>query len=277
MDPDSKSETGFGRAALGSTELSVAPLGLGSSYGLSGADVERAFERGIDCFYWGSLRRSDFGRGLARLCATRRDDLTLVVQSFTRVASLLAPSLERALKRLGTDHTDVLLLGWWNHPPPPRILRAARALRDAGKCRAIFISCHHRTTFEEYIAEATYDGILVRYNAAHPGAEVDVFPHLGRRRRPAVVAYTATSWGRLVDPKRTPAGEATPRASDCYRFALTHPDVDMVLTGPRNAAELDEALAALERGPMLAHELDWMKRVGEGARGAPSPRALPDL
>ena len=34
---------------------------------------------------------------------------------------------------------------------------------------------------------------MIRYNAAHPGAERDIFPHL-EARRPAVVAYTATSW-----------------------------------------------------------------------------------
>ena len=38
---------------------------------------------------------------------------------------------------------------------------------------------------------------MIRYNAAHPGAEQDVFPHLAARQ-PAVVAYTATSWRKLL-------------------------------------------------------------------------------
>jgi aryl-alcohol dehydrogenase-like predicted oxidoreductase len=112
------------------------------------------------------------------------------------------------------------------------------------------------------------DSIMLRYSAAHPGAEREVFPSLGSReeRRVGVVAYTATRWGMLLDPKRTPKGEATPRASDCYRFAMSDDHVDVCVTGPKNAEELDEALQAIERGPMSADELAWMKRVGAAVR-----------
>jgi predicted aldo/keto reductase-like oxidoreductase len=91
---------------------------------------------------------------------------------------------------------------------------------------------------------------------------------LGERseRRVGVVAYTATRWGQILDPKRTPKGEATPRASDCYRFALTNDHVDVCTIGPKNGEELDEALTARDRGPMSADELAWMKRVGAAVR-----------
>jgi aryl-alcohol dehydrogenase-like predicted oxidoreductase len=186
----------------------------------------------------------------------------------------MRPSLERALSKLGLEYADVLLLGLWNRVPPARIRAAARELRELGLCRHLSISCHRRATFEEHIAEATWDSIMVRYNAAHPGAEEDVFPHLGRRRRPGVVAYTATCWGRLLDPRRTPPGEPTPRASDCYRFALSHPDVNLVLSGPKNAEQLDEAMAARDRGPMDPDELAWMKRVGERVHRIRMPAGL---
>jgi len=117
------------------------------------------------------------------------------------------------------------------------------------------------------------DAIMVRYNAGHPGAASDVFPHLPRPR-PGVVAYTATRWGTLLDRKLTPPGERTPRASDCYRFALSHPDVDLVLSGPAGGAELDEALRVLQLGPLSEDEQAWMLRVGKAARGAAQTRAL---
>jgi aryl-alcohol dehydrogenase-like predicted oxidoreductase len=128
------------------------------------------------------------------------------------------------------------------------------------------------------IRDPAFDAIMVRYNAAHPGAEREVFPHLDAGgARPGVVAFTATRWGTLLDPRLTPAGDATPRASDCYRFSLSHPDVDLTLAGPKDRAQLDEALAALERGPMSAEEMAWMKRVGVAVRDAtmkPAPRRL---
>ena len=40
-----------------------------------------------------------------------------------------------------------------------------------------------------------------------------------------------------------PPGEAPLRGRDAYRFVLSNPDFDVCMTGPRNDAELNEALA----------------------------------
>jgi aryl-alcohol dehydrogenase-like predicted oxidoreductase len=253
------------KATLGRSGVEVTRLGLASSYGADAGDVERAFERGVDFFYWGSRRTDAFGEGIARLAPRHRDRMRLVVQSYTRAAFLMRGSLERALRDLRTEYVDFLLLGWWNAPPPPRIVEAAIAIKESGRARHVMISCHHRPSFEAMAASGAFDAIMVRYNAAHPGAERDVFPKLGANP-PGVVAYTATRWAGLLDPKKMPPGERTPRASDCYRFALSHPAVDAVWCGARDAAEIDEALLALERGPLSDEELAWMKRVGAHVR-----------
>src|SRR5262245_14656882 len=116
---------GYIPRTLGRTGLKVSPLGIGSSFGLAARDVERAVERGINYLYWGTRRRPEFAEAIRGSLAQRREKLVLVVQSYTRVACLMRHSLESALKKLGTDHTDILLLGWWNQPPPRRILDAA--------------------------------------------------------------------------------------------------------------------------------------------------------
>jgi aryl-alcohol dehydrogenase-like predicted oxidoreductase len=252
--------------SFGSTGLAISRLGLGSSYGVAGADVERAFERGVNFMFWGLRRRGDFGAGLRSIAARRREDLVLAVQSYTRVGALMGTSLDCALRALGTDYVDMLCLGWWDELPPERILDAARRLKDRGKARHLVISCHHRPSFELMARTPGLEGIMVRYNAAHPGAERDVFP-LVANTNPGVIAFTATRWGSLLDPKLVPSGEPVPRASDCYRFVLTHPSVHTTLAGPKNGAELDEAMAALDRGPMDPEELAWMRRVGLAVRG----------
>ncbi|XXT24231.1 hypothetical protein WME94_22070 [Sorangium sp. So ce429] len=273
--------SGFQRTTLGRTGLGVSRLGLASN-GACRRDVEWAVDQGINYLYWGSLRRPDFGAAVRHLARSRRAELVVVVQTYARVAALVRPSVELALRRLGLDHADVLLLGWWNEPPDARIVDAARRVCEAGKARHIMISCHRRATFARYIADPTYGAIMVRYNAAHPGAETEVFPHLdpgptapgdGARPRPGVVAYTATRWGALLDPRLIPPGEPPPRGSDCYRFALTHPDVDVALCGAKTTDEVREALEALARGPMDAEELAWMKRVGAAVRSAPPGRS----
>lgn len=81
--------------------------------------------------------------------------------------------------------------------------------------------------------------------------------------RPGLVAFTATRWGHLCDPKRTPPGERTPTGTDCYRFVLSHPTINVVLAGPSNSEQMSQALRALELGPMHDDELAWMRRVGD--------------
>lgn len=262
----------FMRRVLGATGRDVGPIGLGSSYGLSGRDVERAFERGVDFFLWGSIRKDDFGRGLRQVARKDRTRATIAIQTYARAAWTMPGSVERALRALDTDCVDILCLAWWNGLPPARIVEQAVALRDAGKVRHLMISCHDRPSFARFVDDGRYGALMVRYNAAHPGAEREVFPHVAaagpREGRPGVVAFAATRWGTLLQPRFTPTGERTPTAGDCYRFALSNPAVDVCLSGPRSGAELDEALASVERGPLDEAEMAWIRRVGAYVRDA---------
>ncbi|MBZ0254082.1 MAG: hypothetical protein K8I02_12145, partial [Candidatus Methylomirabilis sp.] len=140
----------------------------------------------------------------------------------------------------------------------------AAELRERGRARYLMMSCHNRPFFPEMAGERFFDAFMVRYNAVHRGAEQEVFPLLPEgEARPAIVAYTATRWGNLVDPRKTPPGERTPSAGDCYRFCLTNPNVSMALCGPRTREQMLAALDALKRGPMSEEEMAWMRRVGD--------------
>jgi predicted aldo/keto reductase-like oxidoreductase len=255
----------FENRTLGRTGVTVGPMGISASYGVPAAAVERAIEAGMTYVYWGSVRTAAFAEALRHL-APRRDRFTLVVQSYSRVGPALAWSVERALRRIGYDHADVLLLGYWNHGMRPRILDAARTLQRRGLVNFVAVSCHNRPAAASLAASGDFDIIHLRYNAAHPGAERDCFPQLPAAHRPGIVSFTGTSWGQLLNPRYMPESERTPTASDCYRFVLSHPDVDVCATGPASAEHVEQAIAARELGPMSDEELAWMKRVGEAVR-----------
>jgi predicted aldo/keto reductase-like oxidoreductase len=250
---------------LGRTGVTVGPLGISASYGVPAAAVERAVEAGMTYVYWGSMRTPAFAEALCHL-APRRDRFTLVVQSYSRLGSALAWSVERALRRIGYDHADVLLLGFWNNGMRRGILEAARRLQRRGLVNFVAVSSHNKPVAASLAASGDYDIVHLRYNAAHPGAERDCFPHLPAENRPGIVSFTGTSWGQLMNPKYTPAGERTPTASDCYRFVLSHPDVDVCATGPASADHVQHAIEARELGPMQDEELAWMRRVGVEVR-----------
>lgn len=253
------------KVTFGRTGLSVSRLAIGSSYGVGGADLERAFERGVNFMFWGLRRTATFAAGVKSIARKDREGLVLAIQSYSRSALLMRLSVESALRRLGLDHVDLLTLGWWNERPPQRIVDAALALQQRGKVRHLMISSHHRPTFEQLIADPAFGAVMVRYSAAHPGAEREVFPHLGERR-PGVLGFTATRWGTLLSRELVPAEERTPTSVDCYRFVLSNPAVNVSLAGPKDGAQLDLALSALDRGPMDADELAWMRRVGAVVR-----------
>jgi len=252
----------FDRAILGRTGIEVGRLGLASSYGAPAGVVEQAFDHGMNYFYWGSLRRHPFGEGLRRL-AGRRDRFLLVLQSYSRIAALVGPSVERALRALHFDYTDVLLLGLWNGAIPPRILDAGRRLRERGLVRHLAVSTHNRSQIARLAPDLQFDIFHVRYNAVHRGAEHEVFANLPAQNPPGLVSFTATSWRQLLARKNIPRGEEIPTAADCYRFVLTQPAVNICMTGPANETQFQHALEALRRGPMTDGELHWMRRVGD--------------
>jgi len=261
---------------LGRTGREVSRLGVAASYGVPSKAIESAFEHGVNYLYWGSRRTDEFCTALRNL-RPHRERMVLVLQSYTRLAGLLAGSIEKALGRVQFDYADVLLLGMWNKPVAPRILDAARRLRDRGLVRFLAVSTHVRKLVPAMAAARDFDAVHFRYNAAHPGAETDIFPHLPNGERPGLIAYTATSWGQLLGIRsiqsvfnggsRLPKGERVPTATDCYRFVLTRPEVDVCMSGPADAAQMDQALAALRLGPMPEDELAWMRRVGRAVAG----------
>ncbi|MAE93616.1 MAG: hypothetical protein CL910_03050 [Deltaproteobacteria bacterium] len=254
------------RVTLGRSGLSVSKLGLGSSFRAPVSAYREAFERGVNYFYWGSVRRSAMKRALREISGDQRDELVVVLQSYSRVGRLLGVFVERGLRDLGIERAEVLLLGWHNKAPSRRVLDAALELKEKGRIGCIALSTHHRRLLPTLLDDDRYSIWHLRYNAVHRGAEREVFPSLEGREpagRPGVVSYTATRWGNLCDPRKTPPGERTPSGTDCYRFALSNPSVDLCLSGPDDAEQMKQALEALEAGPMGEDELAWMRRVGD--------------
>ena len=248
---------------LGRSGLRVGRLGLGASYGAPAAAYERAFAAGCNYFYWGSLRSAAMGAAIRHLAGQHRAELVVVLQSYSRLGWRLIPRIESGLRQLKLEYADILLLGLHNRPPRPAVMEAAARLQERGRVRHLAVSAHHRPVFQEYATEPRFAVWMTRYNAAHRGAEGEVFPHLPATNRPGVVSYTATRWGTLLDPRHTPAGLRTPTATDCYRFVLSNPVVDVCLTAPATLEQMVANLAALTQGPMSDEELRWMRTVGD--------------
>ncbi len=148
-------------------------------------------------------------------------------------AADLRRTLEKRLRQLRTDYIDVFEFMGVMKPRQftPRVREQLAELREDPRVGSVAISCHDRKFAASLAADRTLDAIMIRYNAAHRGAEQDIFPHLPEPR-PGVIAYTATRWRKLLHrPKGRPKDGAVPTAGQCYRFVLSNPSVDVLSHG----------------------------------------------
>ncbi len=245
---------------------SVFRLGLSGSFGLDEAGAREALERIQYVFWFPNMK----GLTPALKDAVRRDRARYVVASgpiLGHFPGWVRKAAEKRLRTLGTDYLDVLQLSWLSKMSAftGGVQEELLRLKAEGKIRAIGVTTHDRPRAGRLAEDSIVDLLQIRYNAAHPGAEQDVFPHLARRH-PAIVAYTATSWRKLMKRPRGWTGDVM-TAGDCYRWVLASPHVDVVLTGPRSAAELRENLAAVDRGPLADDALAWMRDFGRAVHG----------
>lgn len=255
------------KATLGRTNLDVGRLGVSSSYGANAATFEEAFEYGLNYFTWGTFVKGDSGemkKAIRNIVAKgKRDQLVISAFSYAHEPFLTKYFLRKRIKALGVDYIDILLLGYFPKLPSDRILNGIRKLKEQGIIKHIGISGHNRLMFKDLNDVSDIDVMHLRYSAAHRGAEKEVFPHFQSKDRPGIVSFTATRWGKLLNPKNMPKGESTLTAADCYRYVLSNPSVDVCMMGIRNSEQLRENISIMEMGALDDDELNRIERIGE--------------
>src|SRR5579859_1478799 len=110
--------------------------------------------------------------------------------------------------------------------------------------------------------------MMLRYNIVRRDIEEAIVPFLygEKERDPGIVVFNVAHEGPFsfaIPPKGYPSNQPVPSIPDCYRFALSHPWVDLVLTGPTSRKEIDLALAAIEQGPLDMSEYQALRHYGD--------------
>lgn len=253
---------------LGRSGLSVSRMGLAGGYKVPAKAVEKAFhEYKVNYFYW-ETRKPGMKQALQQLIKSHRDEMVIAVQTYDHLGIWLRSSVEKALRSLKIEQAEILFLGWFNSMPSQRVMDQALELKQEGKVRFLGLTGHKRKFHGELARreDSPIDVHQVRYNAAHRGAEEEIFEGLSDNA-PGMTTYTATRWGKLLKAGKMPKGEKPMTASECYRFVLSHPAVDVCLAGPRNEQEMDEGLSALREGPLSDEEMERIRRIGDYVHG----------
>jgi aryl-alcohol dehydrogenase-like predicted oxidoreductase len=257
----------------------VCRLGLASRGGtaLTTADIRHALDRGLNFLNWPGVADSPGGpdaiseivAGLGR----ERESVVVCAQFGSRTATEAAEELRSILSILRMDYIDVLtcyyveeIEEWQSLIAPDGALTYLQAAKRDGVVRRLGITSHQRPLAAQIAGSGLLDVLMIRYNAAHRGAEKEVFPITDPLAMP-IIAYTALRWGALLRPTPSdPPGFTVPGARDWYRFVLQSSSVAAVLTAPDNREELEEDLQVLNEGPLSPSELTRLAEHGERVR-----------
>ncbi len=255
----------FLTARLGAKGWPVFRLGLSTTNRPGERTVRAALDQGVN-YLFGYAIDTNLNNVVRGMNADQRGRVLIATGGYNWIFyhTPLKKSLENALKRLKTDYIDVFHFLGIIKPEhfPPRIQDELAELRADGRVRAVAVSCHDRKFAGSLAANGIVDNLMVRYNAAHPGAETEVFPHTAAHNN-GVVSYTATRWRRLLArPKGWPENEPIATAGQCYRFVLSNPNVHVALTAPSNEKQFMENLREVRRGPLPEDEMAFMRRYG---------------
>lgn len=251
----------------------VCRLGLATrgDTALSAEAVERALAQGVNYLNWPGLGHSDGLTAAVRNLGPRRRRVVVAGQFFARTAPEARTELAAILGEIESTYIDVLTYYYVEDDSEWKAIQgrngAGRVLAEAradGRVRAIGVTSHQRALAATMAVSGAIDLLMIRYNAAHRGAEEEIFPITGAGDIP-VVAYTAQRWGALMmSTPDDPSGFAPPGAQAWYRFVLCHPSVSVCLMAPESDDELGENLELLDRwrGMSLA-EYERLRKHGD--------------
>jgi aryl-alcohol dehydrogenase-like predicted oxidoreductase len=253
-------------------------LGLAAHAEPSPGCIARAFDSGINYFFFYGPGHREFVAELRPLARSHRDDIILASGSGARTAGGLKTARRKILAAAGIETIDIFFAEYINPGDDVNaifgdggVLDELQRWKSDGRIRYVGATAHDRKLAKRLAEDARVDVLMHRFNMAHRKAEAEVFPTAINAQTP-VIAFTATRWGTLLKERPDWPGEL-PSAADCYRFCLAQPAVRIVLTAPKSVAELDENLTVLSSPPMKKEDYRRWQQFGDlvydqGRRGS---------
>jgi L-galactose dehydrogenase len=264
---------------------------LGNVYGdLDQAEgirsVHRAIEMGITFFdvspYYGLTRAEEV---LGRALAGRRHEVVLCTKAgrygaddFDFSARRIRASIDESLRRLRTDHVDILLAHDIEFGEPDVILGetidALEEMKRAGKCRSIGVSGYPLPVLRRAIETRRLDVVLsyCHYCLFNTQLVTELLP-VARKRGVAVINASPLGMRLLTDdPTRTPPPDWHPAPAAVRSACLEAAAVCRT----EGASLVDLALQFAVQGPDVLAVVTGMPFAAMVERNVVAARAMPD-
>jgi len=274
-----QSGNGFNRVAyreLGSTGCKVSEVGFGCMNMRDPEMVRAAIDYGINYIdtawvYMKGRNEEVVGEALKG----RRDKVFLTSKAITKNAGELRGQMETSLKRLQTDHVDLMLFHVINSRDQvlggEYIKVFDKAKRD-GLCRFVGVSTHanQAEVLDAAIESDFWEAALVGYNYFSPAS---VKPAIERARKAGIgiigmknLLNPATNpWTELDDIREDGMKESMSAAQALIKWVLDDPFVDTTIPGITSFEQLAADVAVMGM-PMNFGEKRSVLKFGEAVR-----------
>ena len=154
-------------------------------------DVEHAIERGVNYLNWCG-HPDGLSHAVAR-SGSARAHIVVAAQFESRFARDAEREFTSMLGELNTSYIDVLTFyyvesqnEWDEIIAPHGAWEYLAEQRRQGRLKLIGLTSHQRLLAARWAQTGKLDLLMIRYNAAHRGAERDVFPVTQEKRIPIV-------------------------------------------------------------------------------------------
>ncbi len=256
-------------ATLGRTGLKVSDISFGSASTSDAALVRYAFERGVNFFDSAESYRGGFAEeAIGEALRGKRDKVVLTSKTRAGARETRAEmmrSLEKSLKRLGTDYVDI----YFNHAVDDvermqnaEWLAFTELAKKQGKIRFRGMSGHGSDLVKclDYVIDKDLaDVILVAYNFAQDPSFTDrvrhtfhwaaiqseLPPRLKKAREKGIgVLAMKTLMGARLNDMRPYERPGSTFSNAAFRWVLSGGYADALLISMTSKAEIDEYLRA---------------------------------
>jgi 1-deoxyxylulose-5-phosphate synthase len=242
---------------LGHTGLCVSRLGFGTgSHGWNhhseqtalgleelAALLREAYELGVN--FWDAADQYGSHPHVAEaLKQIPRDKVVLTTKTTAKKKEQVTRDIERFLKELNTDVLDVVLLHGLSADNWPRkmsgAMEALTKAKEAGKVRAVGMSCHSLGALHGAVSDGWSDVVLVRINYA--GARMD-----GRPAEVTPIIQQLYDAGKgLYAMKALGCGELTGDVKKAFSYVLGLGTVHALSIGTSSRDQLHENVQLMD-------------------------------
>jgi uncharacterized protein len=242
---------------LGSTGWKVSEIGFGAMNMRDSEMVQAGIDAGIN--YIDTANSYMNGRNeevVGKVMTTKRDKVFLTTKLGSwEQASRFPKMIEESLKRLKTDHVDLVLLHAINSPELARNRQfrdQLAAIRDKGQTRFIGVSTHENQTavLDSVVEDRFWDAVLVGYNYFSPPELTEAI----KRTRAAGIAIigmknllnpSTDPWKPLDDIRTEMHKTSMTKEQALIRWVLDNPSVDTTIPGMTSFEHLRDDLAVM--------------------------------